>query len=420
MLPGRYRIAIAAALAVAVTTSAAAQLLRLRGIAPGAVTVDTRAAVAAFASERYLRVDGSSPGDVWAPLSGNYRSRDGWVRLHCNYPQHAAAVTHALGVGADRSEVERAVARRAAVDVQELVIAEGGAAAAMHSEQEWLRHQQGAAVARQPLVDLRPISPAPVRAPPPADRPLGGVRVLELTHVIAGPVAGRTLAAHGAEVLQVGAPHLPSVGPLVIDTGMGKRSAFVDLRTGRGRDLLWRLVAEADVLVRSFRPGAFERHGFTLPRLAEARPGIVVVDLSAYGWTGPWAGRRGFDSLVQLVSGIAHEDGAQAPRPLPVQALDHATGWLSACAAMLGLWRRATEGGSWHARLGLAHTARWLDQLGRQPDEDVVLDVSDLLTHTASAFGTLTHVLVPGTLPAAPPHWGWGTPLPGSAAAAWR
>ncbi|SFB45244.1 CoA-transferase family III [Amycolatopsis marina] len=422
-LPGRYRVTTAAAAVVAATTSAAAELLRLRGIAPGPVAVDTHAAVAGFASERFLRVGGKTPGETWAPLSGNYRASDGWVRLHCNYPHHAEAACRALAVAperADRPALERAVARLGALQVQESVIAEGGAAAAMRSGAGWLRHPQGDAVARQPLMELSPIAPAPRRrVPESSGTPLGGVRVLELTHVIAGPVAGRTLAAHGADVLHLGAAHLPAVGPLVIDTGMGKRSAFVDLRTAEGRERLWRLVTDADVLVRSFRPGAFDRLGFTLPRLAQASPGLVVVDLSAYGWAGPWAGRRGFDSLVQLACGIAHEDGADAPRPLPVQALDHATGWFAACAAMLGLWRRATEGGSWHARLALAHTARWLDQLGRQPDESVEFDAEHLLRRTESGFGTLTHVPVPGTLPAAPPHWRWGTPKPGSSAPAW-
>ncbi|HET6503984.1 MAG TPA: CoA transferase [Amycolatopsis sp.] len=437
VLPGPFRVAEAAAAAIGVATLAAAELLRLTGIEPGRVSVDRRHAAAAFRSERYLRVDGEPPGDVWAALSGDYRAADGWVRLHCNYPRHADAACRALNAPHEREAVTAAVARRTAWDVQESVIAEGGAAAAMRGRQEWRDHPQGRALAAAPLVDLAPIAPAPARAVARSDRPLGGVRVLELTHVIAGPVAGRALAAHGADVLHIGAAHLPVVPPLVIDTGLGKRSARLDLRTPADRDRLWRLVGEADVFVQSFRPGALARRGFSAENLARARPGIVVVDLGAYGWEGPWATRRGFDSLVQMASGIAAEGGARCrepgrPVPLPAQALDHATGWLAAAAAMTALRRRAVEGGSWRARLSLARTGWWLDSLGRQAAGAVgavgavdvaadppELDVSGLLVTSPSPFGEVTHVRVPGALPAANPGWAHGPHLPGSDPAQW-
>ncbi|HVW45292.1 MAG TPA: CoA transferase [Amycolatopsis sp.] len=415
VLPGPFRIAYAAAHSVGAATLAAGELLRLKGIDPGTVSVDLRHAAAAFRSERYLRVDGASPGGVWAGMSGDYRTSDGWVRLHCNYPKHGEAVCRALGVPDSRAAVTEAVARRDAWDVQEAVIAAGGAAAAMRTREEWLRSEQSAALAASPLVELTRIAPSPALVLSTSDRPLGGLRVLDLTHVIAGPVAGRVLAAHGADVLHIGASHLPLLRPLMIDTGFGKRSAHLDLRTSAGE--LWRLVSEADVFLQSFRPGALGKLGFTPERLAQARPGIVLVELDAYGWSGPWAARRGFDSLVQMASGIAAEGGTEQPRPLPAQALDHATGWLAATAAMLGLRRRATEGGSWHARLSLARTGRWLDSLGRR-DAGGELDVTGLLAETASAYGRLTHVRVPGTLPASPPRWDTGPPLPGAHPAA--
>lgn len=413
VLPGPFRVAHAAAQSVAAATLAAGELLRLKGIDPGTVSVDLRHAAAAFRSERYLRVNGSSPGDVWAGLSGDYRAADGWVRLHCNYPHHGDAVCRALGVPGDRDAVAAVVSRRRAWDVQEVVIAEGGAAAAMRSRDEWLGGEQGQAVAAAPLVDCSRVAPSPALALSSSDRPLGGIRVLELTHVIAGPVAGRTLAAHGADVLHIGAAHLPALPTLFMDTGLGKRSAHVDLRTPAGRDVLWRLVSEADVFVQSYRPGALAGLGFTPERLAEARPGIVLVELDAYGWSGPWAGRRGFDSLVQMAGGIAAHAGLDKPRPLPAQALDHATGWLAATAAMLGLRRRAVEGGSWRARLSLARTGLWLDSLGRL-DAGGELDASDLLADIESGYGTLTHVRMPGILPPSPPRWDRGSPLPGA------
>jgi hypothetical protein len=419
VLAGPYRVEVAAATSIATATLAAAELLRLRGIEPGRVSVDARHAAAAFHSERHLRVDGQPPGDVWAPLSGDYRANDGWVRLHGNYPHHEASVCWALGVSATRAAITKAVGGMSAWDVQEAVIWAGGAAAAMRGREEWLAHPQGRAVTGLPPVEFRPLGPAPARALFDSDRPLGGVRVLELTHVIAGPVAGRALAAHGANVLHIGAAHLPALRPLVIDTGMGKRSAHLDLRTDGGRQRLRKLISRADVFVQSFRPGSLAERGFSAEELADLRPGLVVVDLSAYGWSGPWAGRRGFDSLVQMASGIAAESGLDKPRSLPVQALDHATGWLAAAAVMTALKRQVLEGGSWQAKLSLAGTGRWLDSLGRKVSVGSELDVSDLLQETPSRFGQLTHVRVPGTLPGSNPQWTRSSPLPGSDAPSW-
>ncbi len=160
--------------------------------------------------------------------------------------------------------------------------------------------------------------------------------MLDLTRVIAGPVCGRTLAAHGADVLLVTAAHLPQMGTLVIDNGRGKLSGFVDLRDAAGRETLAALTRDADIFVQGFRPGAIGGHGFTPEQAARLRPGIVYVSLSAYGHAGPWANRRGFDSLVQNANGINHAEaeaaGAAQPKPLPCQAIDHASGyrWRSA------------------------------------------------------------------------------------------
>jgi crotonobetainyl-CoA:carnitine CoA-transferase CaiB-like acyl-CoA transferase len=244
-----------------------------------------------------------------------------------------------------------------------------------------------------------------------SDRPLGGVRVLELTHVLAGPVAGRVLAAHGADVLHVGAAHLPRVEALVRDTGQGKRSTFVALYTEGGRARLKKLISRADVLLQSFRPGALERIGFGASELAALRPGLVIADLSAYGWEGPWARRRGFDSLVQMSNGMAFS--VDGPSPLPVQALDHATGWLAAAAIMTALRRQVTDGGTWRVRLSLAGTARWLDSLGRKDPAGASVDFGDLLEEADSGYGRLTRVRMAGGLPGAEPHWDFGTRLPG-------
>ncbi|WP_033291608.1 CoA transferase [Amycolatopsis jejuensis] len=419
VLPGHFRVAAMATASVAAATLAAGELLRVRGIEPGTVAVDTRHAAAAFRSEQLLRIDGEPAPSPWGRIAGDYRAADGWVKLHCNYPRHEAAVCWALGVPSVREAVTKAVAGKTTAEVESAVVSAGGAAALMRSREDWLAHPQGQAVAGLPLVELNRIGDAPKRLLFDSARPLGGVRVLELTHVLAGPVAGRVLAAHGANVLHVGAAHLPRIPVLTMDTGQGKRSAFVALDTEGGRAKLKKLIARADVLVQSFRPGALARIGFGPEQLAELRPGLVVADLSAYGWQGPWARRRGFDSLVQMSSGIAQEYATDAPAPLPAQALDHATGWLTAAAIMTALRHTVTDGGTWQARLSLAGTGRWLDSLGRKDPEPSEVDYVDLLEDVESAFGRMTRVRMAGELPGAPPRWDNATHEPGADTAVW-
>ncbi|RSM61549.1 carnitine dehydratase [Amycolatopsis sp. WAC 01376] len=422
VLPGTFRVEEAATTSIAAATLAAGELLRLRGIEPGKVSVDTRHAAASFHSEQYIRVDGE-PVPFSAPLSGDYRANDGWVRLHCNYPRHVSAVCWGLGVPATRAAFEKVVAAKSKYEVESAVIGAGGAAAVLRSREEWLAHKQGQAAGALPVAEIRSLGPSePVRLFE-SDRPLGGVRILDLTHVIAGPVAGRVLAAHGATVMHIGSDRLPTVPPLAVDTGMGKLSAYVDLETEAGRSRLRKLIARADVVLQGFRPGSLVAKGFSPEAIAELRPGIVVADLSAYGWEGPWARRRGFDSLVQMVSGIADEGGKTAgldgPGPLPVQALDHATGWLTAAAIMTALRRAATEGGTQHVRTSLAGTGEWLNSLGRKESGPTGFDGSEWTEEVDGQLGRVTRVKMAGTLPGSNPQWTEATHVPGSDRPVW-
>ncbi|MEV4325987.1 CoA transferase [Microbispora rosea] len=391
------------------------------------VTIDARHAAVAFQSERHFRTDGKAM-DVWAALSGDYRTSDGWVRLHCNFDHHRDAAVRALGLppGSGKEDVGRACAGRTAVEIEDAVIREGGCAAAMRSRAEWLAHPQARALAGLPLVGVSRLS---VRGgvlgdlgtglPAGIERPLGGVRVLDLTRVIAGPVAARALAAYGADVLRVGAAHLPEVPGLVVETAFGKRSCRIDLRSQADR--LRELVRQADVVIQAYRPGALRARGFGPDDLAALRPGVVCVDISAYGARGPWASRRGFDSLVQMACGIAHENGdGLRPSPLPAQALDHGTGYLAAFGAVAALLRRAAEGGSWHVEVSLARTAAWLDDLGRIDGAGVPQPrVEDLLATMDSPFGTLTYVMPPGAIDGTRPRWTSPPPRQGEHPAAW-
>lgn len=358
--PSAFAVTELAAASVGV---AAAEVAALAG-APR-VTVDRRLAWWWFLMT--IRPVGWELPPVWDAVAGDYATADGWIRLHTNAPHHRDAALGVLGVGGERAAVAEAVAGWKADDLESAVVAAGGCAAAMRTIEEWAAHPQGAAVATEPLIawsaDEGTAAGRPCHVVDRA-RPLAGVRVLDLTRVLAGPVATRFLAGFGADVLRLDPPDWeePAVVPEVT---RGKRCARADLRTAEGREVFDRLLAEADVLVHGYRSDALERLGLGAEHRRRVRPGLVDVALDAYGWTGPWAERRGFDSLVQMSAGIAAEGmrvaGRDRPTPLPAQALDHATGYLMAAAAVRGL----RDGGGVTARLSLARTAAWLTSLPR-------------------------------------------------------
>jgi len=415
VLPSSFAIGTAAQASIAAAALAAADLLRLRGGHDQMVSVDMRDAAIEFRSERYLRVDGEAPKDPWDKIAGLYRCGDGrWLRLHTNFPHHRDGVLKLLKCEYDRSAVQRALEAWQAEAFEAAAAEAGLVVTATRTFDEWDRHPQGRTVAALPAFSIERIGAAPAQRLPAGDRPLAGVRVLDLTRVIAGPVCGRTLAAHGADVMLVNAAHLPQMATLVIDCGRGKLSAFIDLREAGGRDALAGLVRDADIFVQGFRPGALQASGFGPSEAARMRPGIVYVSLCAYGHAGPWAGRRGFDSLVQNTNGInlaeAEAAGAEEPRPLPCQALDHAAGYLMAFGAMTALARRVQEGGSWHVRVSLAQTGHWIRSLGRVPDglacpDPSFNDVHDRLEDHDSGFGRLTTVRHAAILSQTPARW---------------
>jgi CoA-transferase family III len=411
-LPGTFRVADAAVASVGAALLAAARLLGVRRVALGVAP-----ATGAFLADRLLRVDGNPP-QVWDPIAGDYRTRGGWVRLHTNYVWHRAAALRALELppGADRAVVAGAVEERTALDVEDAVHQAGGAAGALRSREEWAAHPQSAAVAARPLVSVAAPSSRPGPAPG-ADR----FRVLDLTRVIAGPTATKVLVALGGDVLRLDPPGFEEVPALVAETTAGKRCARLDIRASGER--FAELVVAADVLVCGLRPGALDRLGWPPERLAQANPGLVVAEISAYGDTGPWAGRRGFDSLVQMVTGIAAEGAARAgadrPVPLPAQALDHASGWLLAAGVLHALALRAEDGVGRQVGVVLARTAQWLDGLGRQgePPDDLPGDLPGEVEVVPSPLGEVTRVVFPGELDGRRIHWAGPPSLLGSAEA---
>jgi len=416
VLPSSFRVGTVAQTTIAAAALAAAEIWRLRGGRRQPVKVDMRHAAVEFRSERYLRIAGKPPGPSWDKIAGIYGTGDGRkVRLHTNFPHHRQGMLKLLGCAYDREAVAAALGQWQAERFEAAVAEAGLVATMLRAPAEWADHPQGRAVAHLPLYEITKIGEAPARAPAAhPDRPLAGVRVLDLTRVIAGPVCGRALAAHGAEVMRITAPHLPGLPELDIDTGRGKLSAALDLRAAEDRERLTGLLRQAHVFVQGYRPGGLAALGFAPEACAELRPGIVVVTLSAYGHQGPWALRRGFDSLVQNANGLnvaeAEAAGVPAPRELPAQALDHASGYLMAFAAMMALARKAREGGSWHVRVSLAQTGHWLAGLGRVSDgfvcPDIALaEIGDLLDTTDTPFGRITSVRHAARLADTPAHW---------------
>lgn len=393
---------------------------------PG-VRVDDGAVATAFTSERQLLVDGRAPVQ-FAPLSRFWRTADGWVRTHANYPHHRARLLAALGLpeGASAEDVAARIAGRPAMEVENEVHTAGGLAVALRSPGEWAAHQQAAEVAARPLVERGRLDAARARVLPPLDAgaapllPAAGLRVLDLTRVLAGPVATRTLALLGADVLRLDAPWLPELADQHADTGFGKRSAALDLTTGR--EAFEELLAAADVVVTGYRPGALDRFGLSPEALAERRPGLVVGQVSAWGGYGPWGGRRGFDSLVQAATGIAETEGsADRPGALPAQALDHGTGYLLAAGVLRALTEQSYDGGSRFVRLALARTARWLTaEPARGPEDGEAYEGPDAwLAETDSALGRLRYARPPVSFAGGPGDWA-RPPVPwGSDPATW-
>jgi hypothetical protein len=364
-LPSAFAVTDLAAGSIAAAGLALAEVAG----ATGPVSVDRRLASFWFATA--LRPDGWRVPAPWDPVAGDYPTRDGWIRLHTNAPRHRAAAERVVGTQTDRAGMARAVAGWDKAELEAAILTEGGCAAEMRGLAAWMAHPAGQAVAAEPLVALGPVAGrSPARWNPRAGRPLANLRLLDLTRVLAGPVATRFLAGFGADVLRIDPPDWDEA-PLEPEMTLGKTCARLDLRRAADRAVFEELLAGADVLVHGYRPGALDGLGYGEAVRERLSPGLVEVCLDAYGWSGPWAGRRGFDSLVQMSCGIAAagQDWRQADRPvpLPVQALDQATGYIMAAAVLRLLARRLSDGIGGRARLSLARTAVFL--AGARPTE---------------------------------------------------
>ncbi|MCM5571098.1 CoA transferase [Burkholderiaceae bacterium FT117] len=459
VLPSSFAVGTAAQATIAAAALAACELGALRlETGRGAGSASAGSAAAGFGRQQvsvdmlhaaieclgWFAIDGQVP-DLWDKFSGLYRCADGWVRVHANFAHHREGALRLMGLDpatATREDAQQAMLGWRALDFETATAEAGLVATALRSFEEWDATPQGRAVAAQPLFTIERIGDAPSHALPALSDdapPLAGIRVLDLTRILAGPVGGRALAAYGADVMLVNAPHLPNI-EAIADTSRGKLSALVDLREPEGRAAMDRLLEDAHVFVQGYRPGGLDSLGYGPEELARKRPGIVCVSLSAYGTEGPWAGRRGFDSLVQTAMGFNRAEGEAAaaaaaagsagaagkaaeptPRALPMQILDQATGYLIAFGAAAALRRQQLEGGSWLVRVSLAQTGHWLRGLGRVADGFSAgkPELGPYLETSASGFGELTAVRHAALLSRTPAGWARPSMPPGSHAAVW-
>ncbi len=417
VLSSPLAVAECAVASVAACLLAAADLSLARSGRRPEIALDTGHVAAAMRSEAWLRDPAGRGMSGFAPLSRLWSTTDGWVRTHANYPWHRAALLASLAVtGACDADVEArlgdAIAERAALDVESAVYEGGGLAVAARSVDEWRGSEAGNSVAASSLVTTEPLSMG-AGLPPmadPGELPASGLKVLDLTRVIAGPVGTRMLGALGADVLRVDDPTRPELPLHAIDGVIGKASASLDATTNRDQGVLAALLDEADVVVTGYRPGALRHFGLEPDQVAERHPGKIVVTLSAWGTSGPWGARRGFDSLVQIASGIGWSTSRNDNRPgaLPCQLLDHATGYLVAAGALAALAARARTGQASQVSLSLARTAQWLLDQGARSEgggatpEEAELQVSAYRTSLGNGWSSISP---PGEIDGAALHW---------------
>ncbi|CAI8992732.1 CoA transferase family III [Pseudomonas sp. IT-P12] len=408
-LPSAFAVTDLASASIAAAGQAVSELLHQENGRLPHVEVDRRLASFWFATS--IRPTGWSVPPLWDPVAGDYATRDGWIRLHTNAPHHRAAAESVLGACADRAAMAKQVAGWNKTELEHAVVAAGGCAAEMRSWAQWQAHPQGQAVNSEPLIAFTEGNRQPIQPwPGSVARPLSGLKVLDLTRVLAGPVASRFLAGLGADVLRLDPPTWNEPG-VVPEVTLGKRCARLNLHDTSDRQLFESLLRDADILLHGYRADALQHLGYGVAERQALAPGLIDVCLNAYGWSGPWQNRRGFDSLVQMSSGIA-EAGQQwkqadKPLPLPVQALDHATGYLMAAAAITLLARRLNSGLGGSARLSLARTARLLIEHGAGTDKPLrPEDENDQgLVVEQTAWGPAHRLQVPLKITGTPVQW---------------
>jgi len=435
-----FRVASTTAGSIAAAAVAANDLWELRTGRRQRIQLDLRAAAATVRTVDYTRARGPDGNYVTVPIpqamnhmisvTQPWQARDGrWVLPHLNLPRLSERVLGVLQCESTPAAVAEAVSRWDAQALEDAIAQAGACGGMIRTPQEWLEHPQGQYLAGRPVVEITRVGDAPPQPMSGGNRPLDGVRVLDLTRILAGPVAGRTLAEHGAEVLMVTAPHLPQTPEHVRDTSHGKRSCFLDLRQAGEAERMRALLAQADVFIDGYRPGKLAELGFGADELLRLRPGLVHLSVSCFGSGGPFAGRPGWEQVAQAVTGVCHVQGklVNGGRPGLVFApmCDYTTGYLGAFGVMLALARRAREGGSYRVHVSLCQSAMLTQRQGlaenfaQAPQR---LDAETLQAYSVDSdtvYGALRTLGPVVRMSETPPRWARPTPELGSDLPQW-
>ena len=434
VLPTRFKIAETCAAVTAGIGLAVTDIWQQRSGRRQAVEVDVRHAAAALGSTTHMQRVGSN-GRWESIVSAEHKAmrqitqpwptKDGrWFLPHFGLPNLRERVLNVLGCEPTPESVSRAVAQWDALELEAAIDSVRACGAMVRSNAEWLSSAHGRALTAKPIVEIIKIADSEPELFAPAERPLSGLKVLDLTRILAGPIAARTLAEHGADVLMVTAQGLPQISEHVLDTSHGKRSCFLDLRDQTDMRSLRQLIQQADVFSQGYRPGALASLGLGPEQLAELRPGIIYTSISCFGADGPLSHRAGWEQVAQTVTGICNDGGVDRPALLPAAACDYTTGYLAAYGVLLALARRARDGGSYHVRVSLCQSGMLIYRQGKTASVATDLALSELeldqiRTESDTSHGRLRHLRPIVQLSETNPHWLRPTPTLGTDAAQW-
>jgi crotonobetainyl-CoA:carnitine CoA-transferase CaiB-like acyl-CoA transferase len=413
ILGNRFPVGEAAAVALAAGGVAASDLWESKTGRRQDVSVEVRRAGVSLRANTVMRVNGGPPPRSPAdgnPLVALYPCRDGrWVHVHGVFPHLAAGTMKVLNGSRDEGDVAAAVARWDGQALEDALAEAGMCGAMVRTTDEWAAHPQGQALASMPRVEIIKLGDSDPEPLPAGNRPLAGVRVLDLTRILAGPTHARTLAQYGADVLHITSPKLPHSDAWTLDTNQGKLSAHLDLDDPIDNTRLRELVAEADVFAQGYRAGALARRGYSSEELTALRPGLIYVSINCYGHLGPWRERPGWEQLAQTATGIAAAQGTpDKPERMPAAACDYTTGYVAALGTLVALGRRAREGGSYHVRASLTQTAMWFTRLGPTCDPAAATgpgDPNEITAQIDTAWGRLTYLAPAVSLSETAPYW---------------
>lgn len=434
ILPTRFKIADTCSAVLAGVGTAVNDIWEMKTGRRQTIAIDARKTAAGLGSSRYLQNQGPDGAfrtivnenhEKMIKITQPWPTRDGrWVLPHFGLPNLQARMTKLLDCEPTPESVSRAVAKWDALDLEAAIDAARVCGGMVRTNAEWLAGEHGKVLAAKPIVEIIKIGDSEPEPLPEGGRPLSGIRALDLTRILAGPIAARTLAENGADVLMVAAEGVPQIAEHVMDTSHGKRSCYLDLKTADGAARLKALVRDADVFSQGYRPGVLAALGFAPETLAEIRPGIICCSISCYGADGPFSHRGGWEQVAQTMTGICQEGSPERPKLLPAAACDYTTGYLGAYGILLALARRAKEGGSYHVRVSLCQSGMFVYRQGKteavDPDiglSDAELDTMRITSHPA--YGPLRHLGPILQMSETQPHWTRPSPVLGGDKPEW-